>query len=1226
MKKIIYIICIFSLGYTGEVLSQSSDQNYIRKRVYQNEDATRYLDILNYYNGIGQLIQTIQKGVTPTGKDLVTLQEYDIVGRHTKSWLPVTSTGNGDHVNPVIIKNPQALYNQDTSPYSEALYQPTPLGDESKRFGPGQNWYDNNKSIRTTYLVNDSSDSLACIAFVVSGSGMNTRLNKVSNLYPSGELLVTRVINEDDNVSYTFKDKSGKILLNRQVNISRDNNKRFLDTYMVYDNAGSLCYVIPPLAKEKLIGTVWNDDNQIIKEHVYVYKYDEKLRCVKKRLPGTDWVYQVFDQKDRIVMTQDGQDRLENKWIYSVYDYFDQVIEQSIVTGTLSRDFIQERFDSRGYYNDLPYLGGTNNIHKPFSDDAFSVVDVLASIAYGNSRYEWGYLVKEALSQDLFLRYNEYNWVGGGWIWGTLSYNPDYILEDDSVNPVYYICEDPDEPEVRYYYIPENFAPYVETLFYNDALAYFEILNEFPGSGSPADSIEYINNVSANYQILKIPERYKFVEIPGLVSLSDKNENPRRLKTFEKLLVLDGNAEKSYITRYYYYDKKNRVIQIAEDNIAGGVSRTSYKYDFNGRVLRIQEIHEIDTNNTETLDNIYEYDHAGRMTSHQILMGNAILAHVNFHYDELGRLSEKEYKSGNYTLGESIDYNIRGWLTGKSSPVFSMLLNYEISNIANVRRYDGSISEWIWKQGTDIQQMYVFKYDGINQLLEAIPYKNSGTSWVANTNNYTERNISYDLNGNILSLERTANGSLVDNLVYSYSGNQLTSLTENVTGNPVGDIYSRGNVATGMYTYDLNGNMITDSRKALEIQYNTLNLVQQVKKGDNVHVNYTFLANGIKLYVRDGNNVNGYDYIGSMVFKKNSVGYQLETVLFEDGVIQVNRSGNNVTRSVNYFLKDHLGSIRAIINGSGVVQERNDYYPFGARHTRGDYAISNNRYKYNGKEEQTTGDLDYLDYGVRMYDSGLGRWFGVDIKAEAFYSWSPYTYVMNNPINAVDLKGDSVWFSIENNIAMMHVTGKVINRSSDNINMTRAAKDIASSISRAFGGEFKVNGKTYTMKTDVQITAVTSMDDVSSSDHLFVLSDRIESADIAGRAATNEIGGKVMSVWSGDFADNDWLGNNLSYNKTRSAVHEFGHALGLTHETASGWRNLMSQGSRGSNVSSDQRVTAVYNYQQGYLNRGYNSMMIRGVLQPNPYYKYFNYARKRSEVIHINSIGLNHKY
>ncbi len=136
------------------------------------------------------------------------------------------------------------------------------------------------------------------------------------------------------------------------------------------------------------------------------------------------------------------------------------------------------------------------------------------------------------------------------------------------------------------------------------------------------------------------------------------------------------------------------------------------------------------------------------------------------------------------------------------------------------------------------------------------------------------------------------------------------------------------------------------------------------------------------------------------------------------------------------------------------------------------------------------------------------RFLTVDPLAEEFYSWSPYVYVMNNPINAVDLRGDSVWFTIDNDIATMHVTGKVINRSSDNINMARAAKNLASGISKAFGGKFEVNGKTYTMKTDVQITAASSMDDVSASDHLFVLSDKIEPADIPGRAATNEMGGE----------------------------------------------------------------------------------------------------------------------
>ena len=49
---------------------------------------------------------------------------------------------------------------------------------------------------------------------------------------------------------------------------------------------------------------------------------------------------------------------------------------------------------------------------------------------------------------------------------------------------------------------------------------------------------------------------------------------------------------------------------------------------------------------------------------------------------------------------------------------------------------------------------------------------------------------------------------------------QLTSLTENVSSTLEGDVYSRGNVATGSYTYDKNGNMTNDSRRALNFGYN----------------------------------------------------------------------------------------------------------------------------------------------------------------------------------------------------------------------------------------------------------------------------------------------------------------------------------------------------------------------------------------------------------------------
>lgn len=40
-----------------------------------------------------------------------------------------------------------------------------------------------------------------------------------------------------------------------------------------------------------------------------------------------------------------------------------------------------------------------------------------------------------------------------------------------------------------------------------------------------------------------------------------------------------------------------------------------------------------------------------------------------------------------------------------------------------------------------------------------------------------------------------------------------------------------------------------------------------------------------------------------------------------------------------------------------------------------------------------------------MYDSALARWHVQDGHADSYYSWSPYNYVMNNPVNLIDLLG-----------------------------------------------------------------------------------------------------------------------------------------------------------------------------------------------------------------------------
>jgi RHS repeat-associated protein len=61
------------------------------------------------------------------------------------------------------------------------------------------------------------------------------------------------------------------------------------------------------------------------------------------------------------------------------------------------------------------------------------------------------------------------------------------------------------------------------------------------------------------------------------------------------------------------------------------------------------------------------------------------------------------------------------------------------------------------------------------------------------------------------------------------------------------------------------------------------------------------------------------------------------------------------------------------------------------------------RYLYNGKE--LVEGIGLYDYGARWYDPVVGRWTSVDPLAGKMPGWSPYNYVMGNPIRLVDPDG-----------------------------------------------------------------------------------------------------------------------------------------------------------------------------------------------------------------------------
>src|SRR5690606_16002954 len=123
--------------------------------------------------------------------------------------------------------------------------------------------------------------------------------------------------------------------------------------------------------------------------------------------------------------------------------------------------------------------------------------------------------------------------------------------------------------------------------------------------------------------------------------------------------------------------------------------------------------------------------------------------------------------------------------------------------------------------------------------------------------NYNVSGITYDQNGNILTLQRQGHTNasatlfgIMDKLGYSYDeGNRLLAVTEDPESNPIYG-FKDGNTVEDDYLYDDNGNLLSDANKGItSVLYNHLNLPTEVKfnNSDSKKINYYYDASGIKL-------------------------------------------------------------------------------------------------------------------------------------------------------------------------------------------------------------------------------------------------------------------------------------------------------------------------------------------------------------------------------------------
>jgi len=261
-----------------------------------------------------------------------------------------------------------------------------------------------------------------------------------------------------------------------------------------------------------------------------------------------------------------------------------------------------------------------------------------------------------------------------------------------------------------------------------------------------------------------------------------------------------------------YYDKYGRVVQSRASNHLGGSDITYNALDFTGKPTKTYKTHGINgASATYSELYCYTYDKAQRLKTTTLqLNGGSTVTLASNTYDELGRLSSKNLGGVDAT---AYSYNVRSWTTGISGSRFAENLYYNANTVGLPNftpAFNGNIAGMQWSvasEGLGYNRAYTFGYDGLNRLTDA-NYCGFNGSTVGGTSGRYDEHYGFDKMGNYSGLLRIENGSMINNLSFAYTGNQLKKVDHN-PGTPYipygSEAFNDKQKIDIEYNYDKNG-------------------------------------------------------------------------------------------------------------------------------------------------------------------------------------------------------------------------------------------------------------------------------------------------------------------------------------------------------------------------------------------------------------------------------------
>jgi len=295
---------------------------------------------VQYFDDVGRLIQRVDWQTGPQKYDIVQMVEYNNFGRESSKYLPYakssanagkfTRAPKGEVYGYYAMELGPSIF-KSRAPVAVAVLELSPLGRVLQQGAPGWSWQP--VTPRNAVVTSDSTGHSTVLEYGTnmagdvrlwtinsSGNGASAINGTTPVFYTKDRLRMTRTKDENWVASSgkagtveEYADLSGRTVLKRRW----ETDTKKLDTYYIHDDLGNLRYVVPP----GFLGTTLSESaTGDFAELVYAYSYDGRRRLIRKKIPGRDWQWFVYNGKDQLILSQDGNQRKKQQWSFTRYD------------------------------------------------------------------------------------------------------------------------------------------------------------------------------------------------------------------------------------------------------------------------------------------------------------------------------------------------------------------------------------------------------------------------------------------------------------------------------------------------------------------------------------------------------------------------------------------------------------------------------------------------------------------------------------------------------------------------------------------------------------------------------------------------------------------------------------------------------------------------------------------------------------------------------------------